>query len=323
MNSDFPGGNPAAGGRCVTHPDNLAGGTCSRCGNFLCYVDTEGGRFTTCDACRARTGISTAFPLNRANYNFGALWDYCWGVFKQHWLMLSVGMLIPFAAVFVMSFVIQLIQMPFLMAGRGEDGGGAMPAVGLMIFSFVMMFVLYGVLGVIMMGYFRMVHDVLDGGQPDIGRLFSQFRKTGTLIVSGILMILGYYLVAAITLGPAVAAALLLKSVSEGGAIAAAVLLGGAGVFALLYLILPFTNWLQEVAYADGVGPIQVLLNCWRAAEGFRLQIVLVSLASIPIAIAGLLACCVGIIPAYALIFLLMTGIHRAIRTGAEGVIPQ
>src|SRR3954469_7195337 len=107
MNTEFPGGNAGAGGgfkaRCAIHAENPAGGTCTRCGNFLCFLDTEGGRFTTCEACRNRTS-DAAFPMTRQGYSFGALWDHSWNMFKVHWLMLSVGILIPFIVGFVMSF---------------------------------------------------------------------------------------------------------------------------------------------------------------------------------------------------------------------------
>lgn len=197
MNSDFAGGT----GRCVTHPDSLAGGTCTRCGNFLCYVDTEGGRFTTCEACRLRTGVLGAFPLNRSTYNFGSLFAYCWSAFKTHWLMLSVGMLIPIIAFAVLYVVIYGAVIAFVLGGKEFSwlrdgslttkvltgiGGGAVTVVMLTA------------VGTLIVGFFRICNDVLDGGQPDIGRMFSVFNRMGRTLVVWFVLMVGSYVAAGV-----------------------------------------------------------------------------------------------------------------------------
>lgn len=330
MNSDFPGsGSPQGGARCVTHPDNLAGGTCSRCGNFLCYVDTEGGRFSTCETCRARTGLSGAFPLNRENYNFGALWDYCWNLFKEHWLMLSVGVLIPLIAYFVIYFALYSVMLGAMFAGgnifRGgaEDGAGAIATgIASMAMMFGMALILSIVVGMLTVGFCRMCLDVLEGGQPDIGRMFSVFNKAGRGALVFATLTIGSYLVAAVTLGPAALSFALLESSNETLAIVLAAVLGVVGFVAYMFLLLPIYLLPQEMAFAD-VGVFQWISNVWKTASGFRWSIVLLTLVCIPIYFLGILACCIGVLPALALMGLLFNGLQRALRTGAPGVVPQ
>ncbi|MFL5319315.1 MAG: hypothetical protein ACJ790_06630, partial [Myxococcaceae bacterium] len=200
MNTDFPSGGAGGGlkARCVVHPDNLAGGTCTRCGNFVCYVDTEGGRFTTCEACRNRTS-DAAFPLTRQTYNFGALWDHSWNMFKVHWLMLSVGLLVPGFVVLVLALIAQAMSLPLmLLGGRGGDASVAAIA-GSLVVGFGMFFVIFIAGGSMLLGYHRMQQDVQEGRPPDIGRMFSQFPKIGRLIVGGIVLVLAYFLVAFLT----------------------------------------------------------------------------------------------------------------------------
>lgn len=308
--------------KCAVHPENLAGGTCTRCGNFVCYVDTEGGRFTTCEACRGRTS-DAAFPLNRQSYNFGTLWDHSWNMFKTHWLMLSLGVLVPAVVGFVMAMFMNVLNLPLMMlGGRGSgDAMGAM-AIGSVVMTFAFILAFYVVLGGIAVGYFRMIQDTQEGRAPDIGRMFSQFSKIGRVVLGLILIFVATFVVTFIfgmvfgLLGAG------LRHVSDTLATVVTVPLLIALYVGVFFVSLPFQFFLPEIALTE-VGTMDALKNCWKIADGYRWHMVLMFLVAVPIALVGMLACCVGIIPAYALIALLFTNLHRALRNGADGIVGE
>lgn len=300
-----------AGAVCPRHLEQQARRACARCGTFMCDTCAEGGTQALCPECRERAGLR-AFPLTRANWNFGALWDVCWESFKRDWLMLSLGAL----CLLVLSAIIQLVA-------------GILPLLGTALESPV----LYGVLtaismalqtvlqGVLALGFLRMCFEVLHGQKADVGRLFTQLHKTSTYFVSVLLVMLMVGLPLAVVAGGAVGAVYALGGFGD-----ETLMLGvlGATFVLLLPFLLYFTIplWLLQpaLALADGpMSPTELIRHCYTVSRGERLSMFGVMMVGVLVILAGMLACCVGFIPASALFQLLLAGLYLALRDEGDG----
>jgi hypothetical protein len=83
-----------------------------------------------------------------------------------------------------------------------------------------------------------------------------------------------------------------------------------------VWLWLGYQNASFEVMYTRA-GALEAIQNGFTLASGHRLNGLLVLLVSIPLSIAGVLACGIGFIPAFVLITLLQVGQYLAMRNGA------
>lgn len=304
---------PGLGGAvCPRHPSVNASSTCARCGTFMCDTCSEWGAQAHCPDCRERTGV-VAFPLNRDNWDFGSLWDYSWATFKREWLMLSLGTL----CLMVLSFIIQAVAglLPLL----GSAAGSNVLSVILQIIGTLIQTVVQGVLG---LGYLKMVFDVLQGQRADVGRLFTQLHKAGPYLVTTLLLALMFLLPLAAVGGVAAAAIYALG----GGFDNETVLFSVIGITTLLaigpllYFALPLYLLQPAMAFEETFSPMDILRHCYTLARGERLSIFGVTMVGMLLGIAGVLACCVGLIPALALFQVLIGGLYLALRTGDNEV---
>ncbi|WP_244237920.1 hypothetical protein [Corallococcus terminator] len=254
----------------------------------------------------------------------------CWPVFQREWGMLSLGVLITIGVSFGAQLLVSLGQ------GIGSALDSTALAVLLSLVGFAAQLV---VQGLVQLGLLRMCFDVLQGGRADVARLFSQMHKVGPylltmLVVIAIivvpLLILGAlgFLVA---MGAGFADAMPwntgadMSSAERWDAVAPVLAVMG-GVAAVLfvpfiYVVLPLYFIQPELAYEDvPPGPLQVLRRCWEYARGQRLAMVGMGFIVGCIAIAGLVACCVGLIPASALSQLLIAGMYLALRPRSDEV---
>jgi hypothetical protein len=301
-------GGSGQGASCALHPDQQATRTCERCGNFMCVVCTQGGEQVTCPTCRERTGEGQGFPLRRDTWNFNKLWEYSLALFKVHWLILSAAVLIVGGIGIVVNLISQLLPL----IGNAVDSQAV--TVILTVVAAVVQNVIQGVLGI---GLARMVLDVLQGKPPDIGRVFSQFHKAGTYFVTLlIVMVCALVPVGVIT---AMIVGLMTAFKNSGPAIAIAIALGVLAFIPLIYVALPLVLLQPEMAFRDQLpSPMQLLRNCFSYARGERLNILGVQLIGGLIVFAGVLACCIGAVPAAALSSLLTTGLYLALSNGGN-----
>ncbi len=302
------------GAVCAVHPAQPASGTCERCGNFMCDACSAGGTRPQCERCRATTGAD-AFPLSRDAWSVTELWSTCWAAFSREWLMLSVGVFI-------------------LLAVGGASGGlnGGLtgredllkhwPAlVGGLVVAQVISFL---VTSVFELGFVRLTLDALAGRSVDLGRLFSQLSKVGRYLLQKLLMMamaLAFMVVAAGLIG---ALALVFGATSleviraEPERLAMPV---GLGILLLVvpayYLFLPLTFGTHELVYNEGVDVMTSLRNCYTLTHGHRLNLFGVTLLGGLVVFAGLLACCIGIVPAFAFVRLMLTGLYLTLRNGS------
>jgi hypothetical protein len=247
-------------------------------------------------------GVSDAFPLSRDSWTFSALWNHCFEIFTREWLMLSVGVLVVFGIGFAAQLVASIL--PALAAGNQV----------LQVFlTVVAMVANQCVQGVLWLGFLRMLMQMLQGGTADIGLLFSQLHKVGTYLLTLLLIFLVLIVPIGVIAGAIGFAAARSDSVGAVLVVVAVVL-----VIPLIYFLMPLYLLLPEIAHNDRASPLKALRNCYAYARGERLSIFGVGLVGGLVTLAGVLACCVGALPALGLSYLLMTGLYLALRNGAD-----
>ncbi len=310
MSEMNPGGmgQGLEGAQCVLHPDQSAERTCTRCGNFMCSTCSEGGSQQLCPTCLQRLGLEQSFPLHRDNWSFSALWDYCFAIFQREWLMLSVAVLIFFG----LAFVVQLITglLPLAVVALKNQAATIIVQVA----TFFIQQVAQGALG---LGLMRVMLDVLQGGKLDVGRLFSQLHKIGTFLIAT-LLITAVVLIPMALIGGIGYYAIITEAIPK-SAWPMALILVPVLLIPLIYFGLPLALLNAEIAYSDGVTAMQALRNCYAYARGERASIFGVSLVAGLVGFAGLLACCIGVLPAMGLAYLLLGGLYLALRTSPPG----
>ncbi|MFP2959566.1 hypothetical protein ACLEPN_17420 [Myxococcus sp. 1LA] len=322
-----------SGASCPLHPGFEAVGTCSRCGNFMCRTCGEGGSQAWCPTCRQREGVGQAFPLNRDNWGVSELLDVCWVALKREWVMLSVGVLIFFAA----SIAGQVVSQIFSVVA------GVVDSIAVTVLAFLLGTIAsYVVQGAVTLGFLRMCMDVLTGQRADLGRLFSQFHKVpaylGTLFLSFVLMV---PLLLLIVLG-AVGAGLATGTVSwaqlmELGGLspqemesAMTPMLPGFMVMGLVafalyifpggWLLAPLILMQPELARTDSPRVVETLRRCFVYARGQRLAMIGTLMLGGFIVMVAFFLCCFPAIPAGAFVYLLLAGLSLTLSRGAEEV---
>ena len=299
-------GGAGQGAYCALHPDQQATRTCTRCGNFMCTTCSQAGEQSNCPTCRERMGEGQAFPLTRDTWDFNRLWDYCFAAFKQNWVMISAAILIVGGIGFFTNVLTRLLPL----IGNALDNE-ALTVILTVVGAFVQN-VVQGVLGI---GMSRMLLDVLQGKPASIERVFSQFHKTGTYIYT-LLVIL---LIAIVPVGALTGLMFGLITAFRDAGPAIAIGVGVLALIPLIYFLFPLVFLQPEMAMREGSPkPMQLLRNCFAYAQGQRLSIFGVLLIQLLLVLGGLIACCIGAIPAAGLASLLTTGLYLALSNGAE-----
>jgi hypothetical protein len=298
----------------------------------MCGVCSEDGTLSLCPTCRERTGTAR-FPLSRDNWSVGALLDYSWTTFQREWVMVCVGLLIVFGA----SLAGQVISTVLSSIGQATESTAVI--VVMVLAGFLISTVVQGLVAT---GYMSMLLDVLNGQRADLGRLFTQFHKAVpylltmllifAIFIPIILLIFGGSLLVAVATG-LLAGLDLSREGLEGMSAqelvnvfttAGTALIGTLSVAFVLYLVvltwlgLPVMLVQMELAANESPTALGTLRRCFAYAKGQRLSMLGVSLLGMLIGIAGFLACCVGIIPAMGLFYLMLAGLYLSLRNGAE-----
>ncbi|MCY1017682.1 hypothetical protein [Pyxidicoccus sp. MSG2] len=325
-----------AGALCPLHPEQRASRTCTRCGNFMCDTCSEGGIQLTCPTCRERAGMGHAFALTRERWSVGALLETCWDAFKGEWVMICVGVLIVIAGSLVGNVVSQVLSFIGGMADHWAVTGL------FLVIGFILSTVVQGLVSI---GFMRMLFDVLDGRRADVGQMFTQFHKavpyllttllTFALMIPVVLLIFGVALGAAALTGGLDAlrsadwmganggndpSAELIRVFGSLGPSLAVMLLvfGGLSVFPGMWVILPLMLVQPELARSENPNPVETLRRCFAYASGQRLAMLGTSLLGGVITLAGVLACCVGVLPASAFFQLMLAGLYLTLSNGVE-----
>ncbi len=294
---------------CPLHAQEGAQSICTRCGNFMCGVCTGGGTWEACPNCRQLTGDIPGFVWTRQNHDLGGILSFVWGRFQREWVMLSLAALIYGVVVFAAGLVNNVLQLVGT-AIHPAVGGGL--AIGGAIVQYVVQAVISGGLAVVL-------YDVMKGRAVDLGRMFGQFRNFSTYFI-GILLVFALSLVVIIPIG--IGAGVGYAVGEETG------MLAGIGVGSLIavvpavWLLLPWMFLEMEIALGGERSGVQALMSSFKLADGNRLWMVLYWILGLVFGIAGLLAFCVGALPAFALATMLKLGLYLALRNGA-GLSPM
>jgi hypothetical protein len=295
------------GAQCALHVDQRAQSICARCGSFMCNTCTEGGTQDACPACREVTGAA-AFPYDRDNYSLDGVLSFSWDHFKREWLMLSVAIIVYFVVLVGVSVVSQILQT----IGTAVDPivGVGMAIPGQVLQTIVQMILTAG-LGLIFWEVFR-------GHTVDIGRLFRPFSRFGTFVVAAFIN-MGILLAAATVLAIPAGVGYLIGQ--ENGAIAGLVIGLLLMIVPLVWVTIPLTFVPFEVAIGGETSAVQAVKNAYRIVEGRRWSTIGFMIISGLITMAGVIACCVGMVPAAALAQMLTFGLYLALRNGS-GLAP-
>ncbi len=312
------------GAKCAIHPERTATRTCGRCGNFTCDECNDRGVEAMCPTCRAISGTDQ-FPFTRDSYSFGGVWNYAFEKWKREWVMLSVCVLILVAVGFVAVLFNSLFQ--GIAAAAVGERGGRFGVFYIAVLSSVMSQVVSMLAqGTFQMGLIRILIDVLNGKKADVGRIMTQLPKLGRYIAQMILiqlMVVVPFALYALLLAIVAAVACGLSFTEydswthmSGVGIAVLALGGLAAIPVMIYAVLPLAFVNMELVYGD-VGPAESIRRSYLIARGHRFNILGMGVIAFLIFMVGLIACCVGIIPAWGLAYLLLTGLYLALRNGS------
>ncbi len=317
--------NAGFGAKCAVHPDRVASRTCTRCGNFTCDECNANGTEALCPTCRAHVG-GDAFPVTRATMTFDQVWGFAFERWKKEWVMLSVCVLILFAVGFVVSLFNGVFQ-GIAKAIIGNRGGQSALLIITFAGSLMAQVISVFVQGVFQMGLFRIYIDVLNGKKADVNRLLSQVPKLGRYVLQTLLIgvvavvpLLLYFGLLGIV-GAAISGVSLthLDHLDRDvwpklGLIFA---IGALPLIPLsIYFGLPLQFATMELVYGD-TEPVESVRRAFKIADGYRVSIFGFNFVAGLIAVAGVFACCVGILPAVALAQMVMTGLYLGLRNGS------
>jgi hypothetical protein len=320
---------PAAA-QCAVHPQTVATRTCARCGNFMCNECSLGGSELNCPKCRALTG--DAFPFTRTNHDFSRLWDLAFEAWKREWAMLCVGFIILMAAAMagglvgnVFSSVIQGIV--------GKSNTGAFIG-ALVIGQIFVQFLQQAAVGAMQMGWLRMMFDALRGGKADVGRMFTQLNKIPSFLGQWLIVFVMFGLPTLLYFGIVAIVAIKVTGADlpgfdfqhkattyewqeffgkVGPILALAVVVAIVPLYWLYFTILLIP---MEIVYGNAKA-WESIQRAFTIAKGFRLSIFGYSFVGGLVAIVGILACCVGVIPAAALAQMLIASLYLSLRNGS------
>lgn len=323
-----------SGALCARHGDRAASLVCVRCGNFMCAECSEGGAQAQCPGCRALTG-GDAFPYRRDDYDFGRLWAHAFEAFSREWVLLSVGALILFALTMAGSLVANVINtvltsMLGLAAGDSGRGGLVMLGVSFVTGQVIGTLVNMAIQGVALVGFYRMVIDVLLGRRADLARMFSQLKKLPTYVITQLILLVIVTLPTLLYFAGVAVAALAAVGVKlshlestnwerlfDGPAVLI-VLIGTLGYVAFsAVVLLPLTLFVVPEIVVSDAPALEVIRRAWRLASGHRLPLFGYSFVMGLLIALGMILCLLPVLPALAMGTSLLLALFLALRNGS------
>lgn len=243
-----------------------------------------------------------------------------WAVFKQHWAMACVSIVIVSGVNYVASFIRNLI------IGFMENFPVFDPAVTLTLQLFLYVF-FWSISIWLQLGHSFVMLDICRGKPVDLGRIFAAGPRLVSAISAWVIVFCFLGLLAAVFVGIPVGITYALAAEFE--ALVSVGLVGAAlGLIPFVILWLCFS--VSQLLVADrNCGPWEAVALSTKVTEGNRLSLLLVwlllSAVSVIAFVVGILALCVGVIPsmiaAGAFASLVLTVAYLLI-TGQEVVVP-
>lgn len=299
---------PFLQGACAIHTTVVAMRTCARCGNFMCDECSENRTLDVCPPCRAIVGVGIlGFPLHRDTWSIESVFTYGWNVFKRDWVLLSLAVLCTYIVSFAFSMLSTGIRVAVMAAGSTSAAVGV---------GFVLQLVQIVAQGYLQLGLIKMTLDAAQNRRVDFVDLFRQGRRLPAYVAQLFLLTLFIMIPLGLAGGAAAGIAYAASARTDTIVIVAA----GAATIALLAIIpilIPFMFAQCELVFAQNSGPIQSLKDVQTIARDNRTKIFVFGLLGVPIMIGGLLLCCIGFFPAFALWQLLVGVLYLALRNGS------
>ncbi|MFZ5441604.1 MAG: hypothetical protein ACOZQL_16475 [Myxococcota bacterium] len=292
---------------------------CERCGNFMCASCAQSGAATRCPACRELS--SFAFDVNAS---FDALLGHAFATFQRDWLMLCLGALVFYAALFAGSLVANVITTVInaVLNTRIDPTDPFGPALALnLVVSFgVSMVVNVPVQGVATVGFYRLILDALAGRKADLTRMFGVLPLAPQAMVLQLVTMV--VVMAPTVLVGAITGFLFAELKRNPESLAPALLVALLAVFVVLlvslFAVLPLLFFALPELLISGCGPVEALRRAWTIGSGQRLRLFGYGVVMVLLLFAGFFALCLGIVPATAVAYLLLLGLFLALRRGTS-----
>jgi len=324
------------GAQCAIHPGIGANFVCARCGNFMCASCSHNGSEQQCPTCRSLFPID--FPYD-ANADLSTLWGHTSTVFQRELAMCVVAaivfMVFAFAGGLASNVVNSIIGS---ILGINVDSDHPFANVRAMGFSFLISQVVGTVInlavqGVALVGFYRLLMDVLVGKKADISRMFSQLHLLPQYIVLQIILFFVITIPTLIYFGMVALLGARMVGVSWRGLsdfrpeqLLSPALLGLFGLFAASFVVymvamvvvLPVTLFATPELIVGQCGPVEALKRAWELGEGQRLRTCGYSFVVGVLIIAGVMACCVGIVVAIPVAYMLLLSLFLALRKSSS-----
>ncbi len=164
-------------------------------------------------------------------------------------------------------------------------GFGCLIGVGLFVFN-----------SLLRVGFGAAVQRVMTTGKEDVADLFRPRGLLLSMIVSQILVVIVIFL-AAIPFGLAIGGGFLVAGgTSWPPVLVISVIAFCVGWFVVWIWVILGLSLVPEAISIEGLGPIDALERSWSLTTGYRLELFLYSVVMFLVSIAGLLACCVGLL---------------------------
>jgi hypothetical protein len=296
------------GARCAEHPELPAHAVCARCGNFMCATCSLQGRSSVCAACRGRVGGAASFPFSRERYTIGGLIEYAWQRFKLHWLTLSLCALVFLAVIYGIAFVGALAGTLVGSLAASDPSQVATLTVGIQV---IMQIVQVAVQMWLQLGLIHVVLEVLQDRDVELGAMFSHARRLPPALGQILLIYLGFIVV----IGPIGAAGYLFAGSDTEKAFMYGFGASAVALIPLMYFMLGMAFAMIELVYNPAAGAIEAMRTSFALVDGHRWPLIGTAIISGLVVMGGVLACCIGMIPAMAFSTLIYCSLFLALRT--------
>lgn len=300
----------------------------------MCMGCSVNGTQAQCPSCRSLATAS--FPWD-ASANFEALWGHTFQAFSRDVAMCVVATIIFFAIVMGGQLVATIFSevlnalLGLKMSIDPENPFGNLRAFIATMAVSQLVGALVGVAaqGVALVGFYRVLIDVLVGKRADLGRMFSQLHLFPKFVVMQVTLFFLVTVPSLLYFGGVGVAGLALTGLrlSSLDDLRPERLLNPAliGLFAMallvylcfLVVILPVTLFAVPELVVGQCGPLEALQRAWQLGAGQRLRAFGYSFVAGLVVLAGFAACCIGLLPALPLASMLLLALFLALRNSA------
>lgn len=303
----------------------------------MCSSCAVNGAETQCPTCRALSPIG--FPYD-ANADMGTLWNHVTAAFQRELAMCIVAVVIFFGLVFAGGLIAQVFNTVInAIIGIKVDQSNPLGNLGafgasFVVSQFVSTVINVVVQGVALVGLYRVLLDVLVGKKADLSRMFSQLHLLPQYIAMQLIMFVMVTVPMLIFGGLVAFVGLrmvdfnwkhptsfnpeqLLHPAIVGLALGSLVV-----IIVVSIIVLPLTLFSVPELIVGQCGPVEALKRAWNLGEGQRLRTFGYSFVSGLVILAGTLLCCVGLLAAMPVAYLLLLALFLALRQSATTLPP-